>query len=992
MDSFSQFERISSPQPPSQSHTRRQQISDRDTDHDVNPLLSNLSPESTLEALTATDAVPISKGNRQKFIQDCVASATTSERVWGIKAALAGKKIREWQAEVADWPWPAVSHDHGNGFEGGLPGNIVQGYRDRIETINDELETLEVEDLKNYVRNTHLRTDSRCSSPWEPQSSSAFTAVYEHIDDFAAIITATIVQTLPTLSRLSSLLAKWSTRLLILRQVPPFLRDLENSQESMLSAWMAIGRPEPLNAKRKPDFSRKALLEIQAVLQDQISELGRRLDTMLDLLEGSEDTLPEKWIDNMDNLESEYSDWVVNAEELVLVNEMEIGGSTKEGTRSHRTLVGSRTLSDGPSDMVNIATNIEDVGERGVRSGIERPQAPSMGEDSHPAGIADQVEPEGTDDVLGAPRHGLPEHVSQRSTCRPAPLILGNLLKNRNSTASSDAMSDTSGPGSVTPDYLSDGSSPEIRVAFLSTPVKVTSQTWSNDEAITPLEIASRPSSQVTERGDVKLPYISVSSGFTTPSSPRSRASTFVSDADVHKTLKIPDEGDQPLRLPKGHTRTRSASLQSFEVIPRSEVRKILIRRSESYSSAPSGSSRVESKNEVLPSTPVSRSFRLQSEDVNTSDGAFPMFASESIDNRPKARPSEILDRAPTDLKQEVPSPSKPPVPPKSRHRFEQVSDLGPGSTPVKMRRTQTAEPYSDKTNEPIMPSRMPVRVPARSLDDQLDARISSILTEIPEHILLTSSPKTDAKEVTRINAAPGPKTPTTRPPGIRLIRAHTSNPLPSMTLAPAQSKAPRPQNGEPEIKLYHLHQPGKEAPIKLFVRLVGEAGERVMVRIGGGWADLGEYLKEYANHHGQRSISDGRFDIQSLPSSPISTQASPSSRPVSPTSSKPSPATAPRRQQTSPEATSAPQTPASDPFRSASRTSWIEEDSPSLGLAGPKRKKTDISPRKQAWVDEMLEQAKKNGADNKNANGALGDLGKVGSTKRVFLKGKGGS
>ena len=242
---------------------------------------------------------------------------------------------------------------------------------------------------------------------------------------------------------------------------------------------------------------------------------------------------------------------------------------------------------------------------------------------------------------------------------------------------------------------------------------------------------------------------------------------------------------------------------------------------------------------------------------------------------------------------------------------------------------------------------------------------------------------------------------------------------------------------------MYHLHQPGKEVPIKLFVRLVGESGERVMVRIGGGWADLGEYLKEYAIHHGRRSLSDGRFEIQGMPQSPSATQSSsphglPSSsissgsRPTS-SSGQPNhisqPHPKPKRHSLgsiTADANYIPVTPAnpprtfhsfepgtpgsiessvssSFPRRPSSRlSSNTDDDSPSigLGLAGPRSRRTVVSPTKQAWVDGMIDQARKASAEKRKPSfkgtraedGDFGDLGKVGSTKRVFLKLQGDS
>jgi len=215
------------------------------------------------------------------------------------------------------------------------------------------------------------------------------------------------------------------------------------------------------------------------------------------------------------------------------------------------------------------------------------------------------------------------------------------------------------------------------------------------------------------------------------------------------------------------------------------------------------------------------------------------------------------------------------------------------------------------------------------------------------------------------------------------------------MTLAPAQPKNYQTRiGGDPEIKLYHLHQAGRDAPIKLFVRLVGEAGERVMVRIGGGWADLGEYLKEYASHHGKRSVSGSRYAFQEVSSSPMTNSpaglSAPNSRPAS--SSGLDASTMPMTpEQAAHRFFDA--TPGSIPsiasLKPGSRHSSSEDDSP-LGGAGAKTKQTDISPRKQAWVDGMLDQARKAGMEKSRGHAAeVGDLGKVGGTKRVFLRSK---
>lgn len=316
-----------------------------------------------------------------------------------------------------------------------------------------------------------------------------------------------------------------------------------------------------------------------------------------------------------------------------------------------------------------------------------------------------------------------------------------------------------------------------------------------------------------------------------------------------------------------------------------------------------------------------------------------------------------------------------PPIPSKSRHRFENFTDLSPGNTPVKVIRRRTADFAHTPTTPQAQSGRAATVSPTKSTDGELESRISSILTDIPANIRLArgwnahhdvSGQRPGSHNAKLINRAPTP----------RLVRSQTAVPsTPAMTLTPADQKIGRASNGEPEIKLYHLHQPGKEAPIKLFVRLVGEGGERVMVRIGGGWADLAEYLKEYAIHHGRRTVSDGRFDIQGLPHSQSSSPANTLGTATLPSSPGELPDYFNDR-------------PISRDSNASSRRSWMGDESPSLGLAGPKSRKATVSPNKQAWVDTMVEKARSgSGEKKKGTQNAFGDLGIMGGTKRLFMK-----
>ena len=364
--------------------------------------------------------------------------------------------------------------------------------------------------------------------------------------------------------------------------------------------------------------------------------------------------------------------------------------------------------------------------------------------------------------------------------------------------------------------------------------------------------------------------------------------------------------------------------------------------------------------------------------------------SSESTHRPPKATESLPANQESVGENHKTPMSLK-----KTRTRFEDVADAAPGTTSGRIRQRR-----KDESTTPLKPISQQSSPPKQSAE-QLEARISSILTEIPARIRLASGPEPDAKEVLR----PSPGTFSLQAPAAhqtppRFTRAQTSVPPPSMTLAPAQAKNAQTRfGGDPEIKLYHLHQAGRDAPIKLFVRLVGEAGERVMVRIGGGWADLGEYLKEYASHHGKRSVPDSRYAFQGVPSSPITGSpaglSAPNSRPTS--SSAQDASTIPMTpEQATPEqatprffeSTPGPIPPVAS-LRPGSRHSTSEDDSP-LGGAGPKGKQTEISPRKQAWVDGMLSQARKAGAEKSRGHAAeIGDIGRVGGTKQVFLRSK---
>lgn len=318
---------------------------------------------------------------------------------------------------------------------------------------------------------------------------------------------------------------------------------------------------------------------------------------------------------------------------------------------------------------------------------------------------------------------------------------------------------------------------------------------------------------------------------------------------------------------------------------------------------------------------------------------------------------------------------------------------------------------------------------------DDLERKISDILTTIPAHIRLRSGPETDAPEVKQHRSISR----TASRGYLRATRSISGLKSPELTLSPAKQdfdgsslasgrRSHAGSRADNDIKLYHLTQPGKEKPIKLYIRRVGENGERVMVRVGGGWADLGEYLRSYAEHHGRRTASEGKFEVLGLevkvpesstrPGSALSKRdrrASGGSQITTPQKPAPPVATMAEVDESPivPNITTSPATAeASAPSTASSRHSWSGNE---VGLAGPKTKKLDLSEDKLEWIEGMLDQARRvsggvitgsrpdalaPGAERSGSRSEsrlslkgkpeFGDLGKVGGTKRVFMKGGG--
>jgi hypothetical protein len=292
-------------------------------------LLTDLSPSTTLEAFT----------NPSGKLKASIEAATTSERAFGLRATLASKKIQEWVDELSAWSWPKAGGSEGfelptakrrklnssldddyaqDEYMGSLPMSSVLAYETRIEDIQEDMEDLNVEEIKSTVLNNHFIPKSRPSS--SSSNASSMTSNYTKMDDFTAMVTATVLQSLPNLGRLMRLMDVWSIRLNVLRKVPPLLELLDDAEIALKSGWTAIELGSTHDTNRDTDdavLERKTFEIMRDVLQDKVTTLGQDLDYMLDTLEGRDDTLPEHWLDRMEKLETEYGEWVVSGDRKV---------------------------------------------------------------------------------------------------------------------------------------------------------------------------------------------------------------------------------------------------------------------------------------------------------------------------------------------------------------------------------------------------------------------------------------------------------------------------------------------------------------------------------------------------------------------------------------------------------------------------------------------------------------------------------------------------
>ncbi|KAK3299318.1 uncharacterized protein B0H64DRAFT_371687 [Chaetomium fimeti] len=857
-------------------------------------LLANLNPRTVVNAFR----------NPSGALKACMAAATPAEQAFALRVAIASDKIHEWLGELSAWPWPAGGGSTGfemprskrtklsdtlsptqheslgapdQGYNGSLPTAHVARYERRIDDIAQGLEELEIEEIKSQVLNNHIMPLSRPGTPIMDSGRSTMSlSTLARLDDLTAIVTATTVQALPNLSRLTRLMSAWNFRLLVLRKIPVFLTSITDAEVALQSGWNAISAANGQNGAASAPLSREDFDVTKSVLGRKVAKAGRDLDAMLDVLEGQPDTLPEDWIDRMDTLEHGYGEWTVACDRKV--QEADLVGMTQ--------LVAPAKVA--PEQPLRESTNGSAVAAPPASNGSPALTTP---EEAQPLANASSPDSVSARDLSSPPE------------VRPPVIKIHPTIEEDQVSPTEDSYPDTDNEFDQSP---SDGSASAEPL-----PVPVSEP------------LSTSPSNR-RSLGDAV--------GFS------STSDSELSDISEHDVFQTEDRG-----------RPTSSASESSTVLH--EAPSMF---TDSFSS--------DLFDQGTPERPPQRA--IHGADVSGLGSFRSSTRSMSVTFNDKPTVTEL------------PSfPSTPGTP--TRSVILEDDDVTEPNTPA----------------EKVIPGRP-------GMDDQLQRQIGQILESVPAKIRLTAEPPAinlnppDFKMPITRKSSRGDAIPRTQS-NMSMRSAYSRSATPSFTLAPARNSRPR-HRGNQEIKLYHLSRSNGEAPIKLFIRCVGEHGERVMVRVGGGWADLGEYLKEYATHHLRRSVAagaDGKIEVKDIPRTgavrPVAAaDATPPSRPSSamdshspisplklrktrrPPTANGSPSADSHHQ--SPASAARPKTPlasvsrleATPPSggsslrsRSSSRVSWDEDEGAvALGMAGPRAKQIEMSEESRAWVESVKE------------------------------------
>lgn len=595
-------------------------------------LLRDLSPTSTLRAFV-TDP-----NDSADLLVTGIRSATMSERGLGAKAAQTCLDLRNWTRELEHWDWPGTFEEprlarkqkqlvtpldgrdfhssdgstsqHDEEYWGSLPARLVREYERRADEIGQGLDNIDVEELKSYVLNSHYRLNSQTSfSGTVAGGNSSATLDFKKLDDFMALVTATILQALPFLSRLNQLLDLWTMRLIILREAPRFLCDLKRVQTDLENCWVAIA-PSPDDAVVANDgktFTRATLSAMKVNIETQLGVLGRRLDRFLDSLEGRNECVPDSWIDDFESCEANYSMWAVQAERTAIRDEC--GSQLRSTTERHSSETSPKSSID-PTGMLSISetedpTSDNDVVRRpsqSLRSSIDEAQL------ANSLLIHKSIAPTQTEGAEPSANES-GKNTSRAVSAPFQPIAIGN--ENEDQTSTVDPIIKRSASTNSQPKDEATGSVAAKRAAFIRNIERNQSLNKSTMSPVRPFERASNAFTRLFSKEKIPEQVLS-----------------------KRTTSKLADG-----RIPSVERRALSpVSLAS------SRLSSTMSPRHSLQSAADSSKSSVEDADETKPSESLSRDL------LPTPNGSSSQIAGQHTQDVPLdvSRPQETLTRRPS--------------------------------------------------------------------------------------------------------------------------------------------------------------------------------------------------------------------------------------------------------------------------------------------------------------------------------------------------------
>ncbi|KAB2579814.1 hypothetical protein BFW01_g4697 [Lasiodiplodia theobromae] len=857
-----------------------------------------VSPSATLQAFT--DGIDPSATPEAQQLLSGISNVTTAEKDLGARVASATKKIKDWCAELEAWTWcdtfepplhrdpyaqekdtqgfnkdaAGTDNDDESAYWGSLPASTVMAYGVRLDTIKEELEDLNMDELKGYILDMYPMERPRPTSGYGNKR-----AELHLLDDFSYVVTHTMLQALPCLSYLSQLTRVWSVRLLVLQEVPHFLTGLDDVMKAMRLGWNALDLPDdPQNSTKELDGWKEDITKTRDNLQSKITSLGRKLDRMLDALEGMNDVLPDNWIDDFEAVETDYSKWAADAQKRIFELDMLMSRPPEKLTRPTSARGADQPFGFGALHTPRKSHLAVDNGEHRLLSDADDKLAP------------------------------VPK--LNRTSTTFSPHKSGHIIERGHQRSRSR-------------------SEPDFHVS--------------------PFKFAQRLE---TIEG--------------TPTKP-DRFRTFDLDAE-----QVDSDDSEAIAESSIHESVeRRASVTSLE----SQVKGVDARRDSNSSSKqePQSNNSSPRRRHSHSGGPLATTEEEEFSSIS-SDGYAPMMDTPELRiEGDSSSPAESQLSSPVGSPNDSPSlrvlPGKRnpmmPRPPlnsamhKRRTKSQQVPIVIPSDSDSDNESRDSPGPRPRKIS--AVKGKAHRRVSSATAD--LEQQIRRLITSVHAPIRLTSG---DA-EASPVGASSKRAFSDSRPPSS--LRVSRKSSIQSITMSAVVSEQDRHRHaryGNSDIKLYHLMQPGQAKPIKLFVRRVGENGERLMVRVGGGWADLGEYLRQYADHHSRRVISEGKVESLGYGDSPEPLRPTSSHSNVggskqflgTPPTSAPRPRSRPGSAMSNYSSFDRDDSGAMD--SGASQKSWAGNE---VGLAGPKTKKLDLSGEKLEWIEGMMNQAKMLGA-----------------------------